>query len=335
MKLDFEQIKSITQGASYVDGQDGLINFHRFTPAEEAVYINTQFEGRAFSSASIQLVFTTDGDRLNLSFETSATCSRTYFSVDIFVNGILCKHIQNFGENTLEENYTLTPHPLGAFSEEAELGKGNKTVRIVLPWSVRLQLREMEVENATYITPVPKNKKLIMYGDSITHGYDAVYPSNAYANRFADALGAELYNKAIGGEIFNPKLAACKNDICPDYITVAYGTNDWSTTEQDDFILRCTEFFRLLAQNNPDSAIYAITPIWRKDHVEERKFGDIADVEKSIRQICAQYANIRVIRGWELVPQDKAYYADQRLHPNDRGFAHYFENLKKEFDKLQ
>ncbi len=335
MKLDFEQIKSITQGASYVDSHDGLIDFHRFNPAEEAVYANTRFKPATFSPASIQLVFTTDGDRLNLSFETSVTCSRTYFSVDIFVDGTLRKRIQNFNETELVGNYTLDPHDLGTFSENTALGQEKKTVRIVLPWSVKLQLRELEIKNATYVSPAPKDKKLVMYGDSITHGYDAVYASCSYANRFAHALGAELYNKAVGGEIFNPKLAACKNDFCPDYITVAYGTNDWSTTAQNDFLLRCTEFFRHLTQNYPNTPIFAITPIWRKNHTEPTQFGAFADVEKCIRQICAGYANIRVIRGWELVPQDEAYYADQRLHPNDRGFAHYFENLKKEFDKLQ
>ena len=46
--------------------------------------------------------------------------------------------------------------------------------------------------------------------------------------RLADALGAEEVNKAIGGECFFPELAATKEDFQPEYITVAYGTNDWS-----------------------------------------------------------------------------------------------------------
>lgn len=44
------------------------------------------------------------------------------------------------------------------------------------------------------------------YGDSITQGYDALFPSYSYINRFSMYLDAFIYNKAIGGDIFRPAL---------------------------------------------------------------------------------------------------------------------------------
>lgn len=334
MQLNFEQIKSITQGAAYLTEEDALITFHRFSPEEEVLYSKTQFRDKVYSTAGVQMEFTTDAQSLYISIETSPATSRSYFSMDVFADGEVRKRIQNFEEKDLPANYTEVSLPLGRFSEEISLGDGEKTVRIVFPWSVKTRLLEMKLQNAAYVTPRKKQKTLIMYGDSITNGYDAVFPSNSYAVRFADALDAELFNKGIGGEVFFPELAAIKSHPAPDYITVAYGTNDWGTAEQADFRKRCEEFFGFLVGNYPATEIFAITPIWRKNYQEDRKFGDFFDVERHIREVCAQYANIKVISGWEFVPHNETYYADQRVHPNDKGFCEYYQNLKEKFEKL-
>ena len=332
MLLNFEQIKAITQGACWLDNTDGTVGFHRFNREEEAMYAPTKFQSRSLATAGVQLRFHTDGDGLNIAFETTPTCTRTYFSVDIFANDKLCKRIQNFDEATLPESYPGVSFPLGAFSDKADLGKGEKTVRIVLPWSVLLRLQTLEIENATYVTPAPRAKKILMYGDSITQGFDALDASQTYANQFAHALDAEIYNKAIGGEVFVPALSAIRNDFTPDYITVAYGSNDWSHREQDRFRQCCGEFFENLVKHYPTTPMVAITPIWRKDFEKETPFGDFAQVETIIREVCQQYKNITVLRGFEFVPQDPAYFGDLRLHPNNKGFAHYFQNLKAAID---
>ena len=332
MLLDFEQIKAITQGACYLDNTGGTVAFHRFNREEEAMYAPTKFQSRSLTPAGVQLRFRTDGDSLSIAFETAQACTRTYFTVDIFVNDKLCKRIQNFDETTVPENYPGVPFPLGAFSDKADLGEGEKTVRIVLPWAVLLRLQTLEIKNATYVTPAPRAKKILMYGDSITHGFDALYASQTYANQLAHALDAEVYNKAIGGEVFVPALSAIRNDFTPDYITVAYGTNDWSCREQDRFRQCCDEFFANLVKHYPSTPIFAITPIWRKDYEKETPFGDFAQVETIIREVCGQYKNITVVRGFAFVPQDPACFGDLRLHPNNRGFAHYFQNLKAAID---
>ena len=68
--------------------------------------------------------------------------------------------------------------------------------------------------------------------------------------------------------------------------------------------------------------------IWRADHEsKEQPFGPFPLVGQMIRQIVAELDNAYVVEGWDLVPMDTNLLGDLRLHPNDAGFAYYFENL--------
>ena len=334
MRLNLEQVKSITQGAENVTEDNGNIQFLRFNSEEQEKYFKTEFEEKIFCTAGIQLEFSTDGEVLSLDILTKSASSRAYFSLDVFVNDEYIGSCKNYSDKDMQQGYTTIEFPLGEFSESYSLGKGDKKVRVVFPWSVATEIKNIVIENATYINPAKKNKKMIAYGDSITHGYDALLSSNSYAVKLADALGAEIYNKAIGGEVFFPALAKNKSETAPDYITVAYGTNDWTKKEYDDFKLRCLDFFNSLCKNYPHAQIFAITPIYRADYLDKHSLGLFEDVEKYIKEVCLNLENVNVISGWELVPHNTNLFADSYLHPNDKGFEYYCKNLKKEIEKI-
>ena len=57
-------------------------------------------------------------------------------------------------------------------------------------------------------------------------------------------------------------------------------------------------------------------------------------MERGIRAAVADLPNVRVLSGFDLVPKDEKYFADQRLHPNDKGFEYYSENLYREICKV-
>ena len=67
-------------------------------------------------------------------------------------------------------------------------------------------LQEVSLADGSTLTPVRRAKKLLCFGDSITHGYDAVYPSRSYTSRLSQMLGADAHNRAIGGDTFFPEL---------------------------------------------------------------------------------------------------------------------------------
>lgn len=332
MKLTLEQIKSITLGAVHVEQENDKIRFHRFTEQQEILYgkgSNT-FNVRCAASAGIRLRFKTNSQTLKMKFEIRKGSSRQYYSFDVFVNGKAAGYMDNFSGVSLPQNYTGVELPRDKAEKEFALGRGDKEVCVYLPWSVCPLLEELSLEEGSCVIPVKPGKKLLAFGDSITQGYDALRSSMRYTARLADKLRAEELNKGIGGEVFIPALAQIKDDISPDYITVAYGTNDWSKKTEEDFKVRCREFFTVLSNHYPRAKIFAITPIWRKDCQGERAFGPFELVEKDIWEAVSDLPNVTVIPGFDLVPKDETYFSDLRLHPNDEGFAHYAENLYNE-----
>lgn len=332
MKLSFEQIKSVTLGAVRVENMSDGINFFRFTKEQEELYKerNEDFYNKTFATSGIQLRFITNSKTLSVKFTVTNHSSRKYFSLEIMKNGEKFAEIKNFDEEQLPTNYTTLLLDGGEFSKEIELGNGEKEISIVFPWSMNTVIRELSLGDGASLIPVKPAKKLLAFGDSITQGYDALYPSDKYITRLAKHLGAEEFNKAIGGEVFFPELAKTREDFIPDIITVAYGTNDWSKCSKEDFVKNCAEFYRGLSENYKGVKTYAITPIWRKDKCEYRKFGEFSEVEKLIGEITAEYDNITVISGADFVPANEEFYADAYLHPNDNGFRYYAENIIKE-----
>lgn len=331
MKLSLDVIKEITLGAAVVKEENGRTVLNRFTADQEELYrvTNSDFYQKSFSTAGIRFSFATDSENLFLKVNTSVSSSRKYFSVDVFCNGKPVGYMDNYSEKELPLDYTTVDCELGEFSRKFNLGEGTKNVCIYFPWSVKTEICEISVDDNAFVKAIRPEKKLLAFGDSITHGYDALRSSNRYVARLCDMLGAEEINKGIGAEIFFPALAELKDDFTPDYITVAYGTNDWSKTSEEELIRNCTGFYTNLAKNYPTSKIFAITPIWRKDYMDHRPMGEFEKVENAIKSITAEFENITVIRGFDFVPKDEKYYADLRLHPNDEGFAYYADALYK------
>ncbi len=327
MILTFEEMREMVQGAEEVFGEGTHISFARFNRAERELYEKTEFRMKIPSCAAVQLVFQTDADILNLKVNLACfAASRSFFMIDVFKNGAFLDSMGNIDE---EETDIYRSFSLGEFEKSFALGNGDKTVRIVLPWTSAVEISALSLDSATYAKAVKRSKKMLAYGDSITQGYDAVHPSNAYIVKLADALDAEVIDKAMGGEIFFPPLSEIKSNMNPDYITVAYGTNDWGKRTPDTFRANCRAFYSNLAKLYPHARIFAITPIWRKDYGDNRPFGSFFEIEKIIKEETADLSNVTVIEGFDLVPHDSAYFADVRLHPNDAGFAYYGENLTK------
>ena len=272
MKLNLDQIKAITTGAVRIIQTEEGFQFHRFTAEQEELYKEkrpTLWE-KCFSTSGVKLCFRTDSKTLSLAGWTRKATAREYYAIDVYKNGEKLGDIKNFDPEKLVGLYTTTTWELGNFEGSFDLGDGEKEICIYLAWSVALALTAVELDGGATLIPVKRPRKLLCFGDSITHGYDARYPVNKYVTRLAAVLNADEYNKAIGGEIFQPWLAATKDEIDPDYITVAYGTNDWSACQPDVIVRNCIGFYANLAANYPNIPIFAITPVWRKDQVLDK-----------------------------------------------------------------
>lgn len=332
MVLDLSQIRAITCGAERVEQRADGLYFYRMTQQQLEIYreSNPAFYRKALANAGICLSFMTDSPFLHLDLSILTVMNRSYGTVEVLSDGVPIGNINNHDHMQLPRSYARLTYPEIRRATTFDLGEGSKHITVLFPRLAGVLLHSLSLTDGAMLIPVKPSKKLLVYGDSITQGFDCLRPSSHYVYRLAAALDAEEYNKGIGGEKHTPALVACDETFSPDYILVAYGTNDWAYHTPQMLQHNCSEFYRILREKYPDVPVITITPVWRAN--EEKlsptvHFDSFHDIEACIRRTTASYKNITVVRGYDLIPHDLIHYGDYGLHPSDLGFAHYSKNL--------
>ncbi len=326
MQLSFNDIKKITFGAVCITENDGLIEFNRFTEKQKQAYLTHRtiaLHGKVNCTSSIRFSFITDATVFKMEYQLINASSRNFAYFDVMVDGELIGH---FGSDNFTQEESVY---------ETLLKNGKKHVEVYFPFSANVKIKSIELLGGSILEPKKRKYTMIAYGDSITQGYDATYSSQAYVNKLACYLDADLFNKAIAGDTFFPELLENKDVIVPDIVTVAYGTNDWTKCSYEEFKFNLNAFFELLYENHRESKIIVITPVWRDDI--ETRFPPINisfnELRERIKKVALSYDNITVIDGDNLIPPDLNLFRDKHLHPNDEGFSYYSKNLIEKVNK--
>ncbi len=287
--------------------------FARYSSLGEAKTI------RARCTASVCMSFETDAPEIWFSYHVKSL-SRQHISFDIYENDVFqtTVFIQEAPQDG-EVRYTRT----GSGKTSGEKTK----ITIYLPVTGEIYIKEM---NFGDFDAVPhKKKKYLALGDSITQGMETFSTSLNYVTLLSRAMDAEVLNQGVGGHVFDAESLDETLDFKPDCITVAYGTNDYTqvrdVSEIEKRIHAYMEKFAAIYKGTP---AYFLTPTWRGDIPTEE---DAARFRKTSEIISeqAQKHGFDVIDGLTLVPHDPVYFADQRLHPNAKGFELYADNLAK------
>lgn len=328
MQLLLNDIRQIAHGVARVESVGKSVGLFRFTKEQEELYRDKSWPSmykRTYSTAGITLEFGTDSENLTLSVEVTVGCGYRWFVHSVFVDDKRIGEVSGF---VPEDEMTAVT---GKFCLE----KGMKRVRIVFPWNECSRIAGLELDDGAKVIPIPKKRKMLIFGDSITQGYTTWLPENSYASRIARWLDADAINKGIGGECYWPALAQLPDTIQPEIICVAYGANDWNSKTETEFAENAEMFCRALRENYPNAKIIALTPIWSKSREEKQK--DRWPFENMVRHLCAlqeKVDNLVTIPGTDLVPLDAACFAEDHVHPNDIGFAHYAQNLKNKLTNI-
>lgn len=323
MEINLDLLKKLIHGA-VVTEKDGEFHFSRFTGEQRGVYSgNSDFFRKTFASSSVRMEFDTDAENIVIDTVAARGSSRKFYYFDIVVNG---KLIHTAGAGSFEEQ--------PEFHLELPLDGKIKRVCIYFPCLAEIRLKRAAFEGGSLIAPVRRKYRMLSFGDSITQGYDAVHPSLTYINQIADMLDSDVFNKAVGGDFFNPALAACPEPEKPDFITVAYGTNDWAKCTRSQLENNASQFFRNIARNYPGIPVLTILPIWRKNSEQVTAAGSFSGMHEIIRRICAEYPAVRIVDGMTLVPHLDQCFQSDGLHPNDAGFMFMAENLQKYLPEL-
>lgn len=318
MKLTNDQVKALTHGALWYDeDREGYLHFYRFTEKQIAFYqeTNTDFYYKTMATSNVRIACTTDATALSFAYTAHKRSSRKFCYFDVYAGGVMIAHE---GVDGCEE---------ATGRVQVALPTGVKEVVLYLPPLFGAAIKDLTLENATFAAPVEKTRKMLIVGDSITQGYDAVYPSQSYANLIADMLDATSVNQGIGAEIFNPDIIDADLGFTPDLITVAYGTNDYSKRTREDFTAAANEYYAKLRRAFPTAKIFALLPIWRGDTAKPRPVGSFEKAKAIVRAAAEAQPNTVVIDGNTFVPHLPEFFSDKHLHPNDMGFKFYADAL--------
>ncbi len=317
MILSDKQIRTCVRGAVEIQEENGFYSLFRFTTEQKTDFENKRqfFYDRTYASAGIRLHFTTDSRTLRFAYKLSRLTTEATHAFDLYENGTLTHHeVLTADEQTREIAWTL--------------GEGEKELILYFPWAVYTQISAPVLDDGATFAPVSCGKTVFLFGDSITQGFCATYPSGTYAMRLSRALGVHIINKGIGSERFRPEVLGHKDTVCPDAIVIAYGTNDWNSCSYETVQHDAGAFFARLKELYAGVPTVVITPIARMDSDTEKPYGrPFSAIHDDITALCADNPDVRVLRGEPLMPHEATCFAPDGLHPNDEGFARYADHL--------
>lgn len=313
MILRFEEIKKITVGAPYMENTDEGMRFYKYNPNLFSVWTNHRkvFGQRVRSTTGIRLDFHTNSRRMDLEI-----AERSRF--EIYIDGLF-RYSMRDTEKLSVDIYTSLDQPLD-----------DVRITIYFPSHDEGIIKSLELDDGAYVKPHKFDKKILFMGDSITQGWASEFDSLSYANRLSRYFNADSVIQGVGG--------ACFYDDCleklpfePDWVIVAYGTNDFKTYNSlEDFNIHLRAYMSKLSVLYGDKKVFVISPIWREDRTPK----DRLTFEECRHAIIseAQENGFIHLDGSCLVPHDLSFYTDG-LHPNDTGFYVYANNLIKALDK--
>lgn len=339
MNLTTQQLQTVTMGAAWLRETDGGIRFSRFTSEQEEVYkaYDMDLYYNAMASTDIRLSFRTDSPWLELEGHFLRPSKVTRGVLDVKINGedVYCikspddeqaKAASAEGERPDQLDGSVKTEGKSRFCERIDLGEGVKTVQVYLSWCKATVLERVEVADGCFFEPARPEKKLLVFGDSLTQGYYVDRNLQTWLHKLADALEMEVCSKAVGGEVHFPALAGCKEPETPDCIMVAYGTNDWTRTTRETFRENVPAFYEALKENYPDAKIVTLLPMFNHSGEEIRRWGGtLEELRQELGRIAQSYG-ADVINCVDFNSRDPERLA-AGCHPDAEGYAIYAENL--------
>ena len=320
MKLTLENLQTITTGTVSITQEDGWFIFRRFAQPPKVYFPDrVEFKAQVTATSSLKLDFITDARQLEFKYRATRASSRSIFFVDLYIdNALVTTHGCKDADKQIE-GYFSYPLP-----------EGEKRVTLYFPNLYNMMLQEISLAKATVLLPPEYDYTMICYGDSITQGYDAPHPSFSYANRLAFSLNASMINKGIGGDVFHPEMI--DDNLTPDIVCVALGSNDWGHSEYDVFLRNSEAFMHRVLEFYPQAQVFVVTPIWRRDGKRITACGKFENIAIALKELCSKLPGVHLIEGWNQAAQVADLLTDH-AHPGDLGHVLYGANLYVQFAK--
>ena len=315
MKLTFEQIKAITVGAVRIWETDEGVRFSKCTERQLEAWraLGSSLGERAEATTGVRLDFYTN----SRSLELSAYGGNRF---ELHLNGLLTAPLPM---QTLWEEGKTFEIDLSPYHQSGEC-----RVTVIFPSHSIGILDGICLSDGAYLRRPAYDTRLLFIGDSITQGWNSGLDSLSYAWRVTKMLNAESVIHGVGGGRFHQSVFD-SIPYDPDYVIVAFGTNDFNKyVSYEELRGHARDFLSSVAAEYKGKNLFAISPIWRARSTT-MPMGEF-DVARAIIAEEAERLGFAHVDGMNLVPHLSEYFEDEWLHPNAEGFSLYAENLVRE-----
>ena len=325
MKLTYEEIIAAGQGYVRVEQNELGVEFHRFSREQEGFLNKTHplfcresfyigyFGKNCRTAAGITLDFVSDAREVEIRFaRIEYPHEKTGQWIDLYVDRELVQTYKNNEETIL---YAASG--------------GTHRYTLYFPYLAFPIVSEVELKGATVFSPVKRETEILFLGDSITHGGSAAHPSNTYVMRVARALDVGIINQGNSAFVYD---ADSIDKVCdPKLVVTAYGINDYGRKTNEQLESQTAAFLQKVREVYPKAKILSILPLWTAWDEDRNDFQ--AEKRAILRAVYEQYSDV-ILDGYDMIPNDVKYLADELVHPNDEGFAYYGSRLTEEIRKM-
>lgn len=302
-----ELLSLVSNKSNVTVDSEGYMDIERFTP-EQKSYLESIGMSSPTNVRLAEISFTTNSSVIEFDYNMSGT-KVGYIST--YIDGELSSE----SDATQFDGY-------GTYTQK--LDGNSHRVTIYLPQQ-GMTIKDFKIASAAEIQPITGRTRAMFYGDSITQGIGIYKAADCYVNTLARLMDYEVLNYGVSGYVFDPKQIKESSYFEPEIIYVAYGTNDATakTDFETNFEPKVRQFITNLRELYPQTPITLITPIWTN---WADRIANLDAARSIITTVAAEFENVSVINGLELIPAESKYFGDD-LHPNTLGAAAYAKNL--------
>ncbi|WP_235680366.1 SGNH/GDSL hydrolase family protein [Paenibacillus albicereus] len=187
---------------------------------------------------------------------------------------------------------------------------------------------------ADVLPPLPyaSDRRILLYGTSITQGGCASRPGMAYSNIVSRAINAELCNLGFSG---SGKGEAAVAEVISGIANPGLLVLDYEANCDSSDSLRATlpEFIRIFRRRHPDVPIWIVSQIrFAKEHFQPELLAlrlDRQAIQRAVVDACRAGGdpNVFFCDGGELLGEDYHDCTVDGIHPTDFGFQRMAERL--------
>lgn len=315
--------KNIFKGVVTVDENEGVYTPYRLTNAQLERYKHKPRCPFSKACAGIKMEFITAQREISFSYLCRSVWTHFEGNVptfDFYVNDIFYRTVE-IEKDRLNERFFVKISIDG--------GKDENKITIYFPHNAAVSVSDIDI--GVYKCTADKERKLLVYGDSISQGLMGNTSSMSYTENYARFFDMNILNLSVGGDVFDEEAIDEKLNYAPTDVIVALGINDAEMITDFELIGKSIKKYlakikRLYSLCN----VMVITPTvqlsWREKGCEKHKI--LEEIRSLLRSESKKYGFL-CVEGEKLLPAEKRFYIDD-THPNDLGFSQYALNLIKE-----